>query len=425
MGPLVPLAAAALVAPLFQPVFLHFLGRDTDGEGLFGVLIRLVLVLIGVAAIDTYGALIRSEERGVLAILPVDPGMVAWEELREVARSRAWLPAAAAILLLPITQDVGWQGWAASAGLMAGAWLCGLAVSGAVHLSAVSAAEDPRMAGVLDMLRGSNPREQAAFLWAPGLALALAAFPSAVAAEGVRRFTLGDGDAVVSLLLPPLVAVLAVGRVPRLAHAGWFRATSVLADIDARYAMIEQQEEATAAYLDWLVRFLPAAPALYALKDLRHGWRARRSWISGMWAVGGVGALAAWTADPQGVAAALAWTVIGIWSTASVGVLLERDEPAFLRTWLPAAPSPQRLARWVVLLAWLQPAVWVPSAAVLLRHGLVQATVFAAVALASCALAAAAAMTCSRWPERGLVAYGPVAALGAALTSFAAMGGAS
>lgn len=411
--------------PLFQPVFLHFLGKDPDGEGLFGVLVRLVLVLVGVAAIDTYGALIRSDGRGILGLLPVDAGEVAIEELRDLVRARAWLPVAAAILLLPLVPTLGWGVWAASGALAVGAWLCGLTVSAAVHLLAISAAENPSFAGILDLLRGSNPREQAAFLWAPGLALALASLPAALAAEGVRRMALGDAAAAASVALPPLVAVLALGRVPRLARSGWFRATAVLADIDARYAMVEEQEEATAAYMDWLVRFLPEGAGRYALKDLRHGWRARRSWISAMWGVGIVAGLAAWSGDPAAPTRGLALAVIGIWLTAAIGVILERDEPPFLRIWLPQHPTAQRSARWLVLFAWLQPAVWVPSAVVALRHDLSEAAVFFGATLLAAGLASAVSLGCSLLRERGLLAYGPVAAVAAAVFTLLATGGLS
>ncbi|MCO4746020.1 MAG: hypothetical protein KC912_14590 [Proteobacteria bacterium] len=422
---LTPVAAGVVVAPLFKPVFLHFIGRpDPDAAGIFGVVIRLALVVISLFAIDTYGALIRSESRHVLAILPVDPGEVAIEELADVARARSWVPLVAAILLLPIGLDGQWLAWAGAVGVMLGAGATGIAVSGAVHLLAISAAEDPRFAGLLDLVRGSNPREQAAFLWAPGLALALAGVPVVLATEGVRRMALGQPSAAVALLLPLVAAGIAMWRVPGLARRGWFRASAVLADIDARYALVEASEEATAAYLDWMPRFLPTDVARYALKDLRHGWRARRTWISGMWGVGVLAAMASWSADPDAPGRGLAIGILGVWLTASVGVLLERDEPAFLRVWFPPDRVKRGLARSVVLASWLQPAVLVPVVAVSVRHGF--AAGGQALALGELAVCGAVvtAVACTRLKDRGVLVYGPVAAVaGSALAVLATGGG--
>lgn len=421
----VPLVAGLLVAPLFRPVFLHFLdGHDPGGEGLFGVLIRVSLVVISLLAIDTYGVLIRSPDRSTLAILPVEPGEVAVEELADVARARAWVILVAAILLAPIGLEVGIGVWLGSVGVVFGAFAAGLTVSAATHLLAVGAADNPRLAGLLDLLRGSNPREQAAFLWAPGLALAVASLPVALAIEGVRRFSQGEPLALVALVLPLAMAAFAFSRVPGLAQRGWFQASAVLADIDARYAMVEEAEEATAAYLDWMPRFLPDRVALYALKDLRQGWRARRSWISGAWGVGLLAAMASWSADAASPGRALAIGVLGIWLMGVVGVLMERDEPDFLRAWLPSGGSARSLARGVVLCAWLQPAVWLPVVVLSIRHGLGQA--LTGLLLGQCAVFGAAllAVLCMRLRDRGVLAYGPIAAVaGSALALVATRGG--
>ena len=79
-----PLVLAVVLIPWIRPVFLHFLeAEDPSSEGLFGILIRMGIVLIGWGAIGTYGVLVRSPEREVLAILPVDAGRVALEACDE------------------------------------------------------------------------------------------------------------------------------------------------------------------------------------------------------------------------------------------------------------------------------------------------------------------------------------------------------
>ena len=64
-----------------------------------------------------------------------------------------------------------WLGWITI--YVLSSWLGGIGIGYAVHLGSVWAATSPLMAGVLDSIRGGNPREQAAFIYAPGAALAL------------------------------------------------------------------------------------------------------------------------------------------------------------------------------------------------------------------------------------------------------------
>lgn len=423
---LAPVAVGALIAPLFRPIFLHFLDApDPHGEGLFGVVIRLCLVVIGLLSIDTYGALIRSADRHVLAVLPVDPGQVATQELADVVRSRVWVPLVAGLLLLPVGLSTGWLAWGLAVGVVVGACVVGVTVSAAVHLLAVSAAEDPRLAGWLDLIRGGNPREQAAFLYAPGVALAVAGLPVLLATEGMRRAVHGSPEAALALVFPFAVAVFAWSRLPSLARQGWFRASAVLADIDARYAAVEESEEATSAYLDWMPRFLPADLARYALKDLRHGWRGRRTWISAMWGVGLLAGMASWSGSASAPGRGLVIGILGIWLTAVVGVLMERDEPDFLRAWLPEHRGSRMLARTVVLASWLQPAVWLPAVALAIRHGLGSAgmaLLFGEGAVAGAALLVA---MCMQLRERGVLAYGPMAAVAGSVLALLAAGGSS
>jgi len=107
----------------------------------------------------------------------------------------------------------------------------------------------------------------------------------------------------------------------------------------------------------------------------------------------------------------------GIWLCAAVGVLLERDEPEFLRAWLPPGGAPRWMARAFVLALWLQPIVWLAAASVTFRQGLGAAQVVLAFGLGCTALAIPTAMACSRLGQRGLAVYAPVAIVAAAFVA--------
>ena len=407
-----PLVLAVVLIPWIRPVFLHFLeAEDPSSEGLFGILIRMGIVLIGWGAIGTYGVLVRSPEREVLAILPVDAGRVALEACDDWMSRRAWVPLAAATWLVPVGLVRGWDTWLACALALVGAFLVGTWVSAGVHMRAVLAAQDPALEGWLDLVRGANPREQAAFLWAPGVALALSALPAGLAMEGVRRFAEGSPAALVALVLPMVVALWARSRLCTWAAHSWYAASSILTDIDARYAEIEQEEDASAVYMDWAIRGLPSAVRRYALKDLRHGWRGRRSWLTATWGVAVLCALALWRRGGMDTGEGAMLLLGGAWMLGSVGVVMERDEPGFLRAWLPEDRRPRVMARACAVGLWLQPLVWLPVAAGLVRHGAEAAAwlvLWAGVAALAVSLVSGRA---SLGRERGLWAYVPLATL--------------
>lgn len=423
-GLLAPLLATLVLVPLVRPVFLSFLELPASqwAEGMEGVLLRAGVVLVGWLALDVYTAVIRGPDRDVLALLPVNAAQVVHLELMRVARERWWLLPSLAILLSPVALAGAPALWGAGLIVLVGSWAMGLVVSAAVHLFAVEVAESPRWAPFLDLIRGSNPRPQAAFIYAPGAVLLICGL---VVGQGARGAVLAASGELVGwlwMLLPaPLVIGAALNLGP-LARRSWFQGSAVLAEIDARYAALADREEALRVYLDWVVRWLPVSVGRYALRDLRHGWRARRTWITGAWLLG-VGAFAAgWTASVDGPLRAGIVAVAAIWGVASLGVLLERDEPDFLRAWLPPGGAPALGARGLVLLLWVQPCVWGGALAVGFRRGLAEGALVLAVGAGSGLVAAAVSVACGTLRDRGLLLYAPLAAVLAAAT-LAAMGG--
>ena len=408
-----PLVALAALVPLVQALFLPWLSADPSAwpEAMGRVLLRAGVVVVGWLSLDTFSALIRGDDRDVLSVLPVEPYHVVVAALWRVARRRWWLVPAMAVLLAPVAVAGAIDLWVGAVVVVAGAWCLGLVVSSAVHLLAVEVSESPRWAPLLDLVRGSNPRPQAAFLYAPGTALLLCGGLVNQSASAVASLREATPATAIWLVLPFVVAALASLPLPRLATASWFRASAVLAEIDARYAALADPEEGRRVYLDWAVRWLPSRVHRYALNDLRHGWRARRTLVSGAWLAGLLALVPSWTGDPTGPVRAAVVVGVGVWVCAAVGVLLAQDEPAFLRHWLAGDETQRTLARGLVLVLWLQPVVWPAVVASLFRHGLPGASVVLGWGELSAVLATALSLACSRWPQRGLSLYGPLAAL--------------
>lgn len=411
-GPLVVLVAVALLVPLVRSVFLGFLDLPSDlwRAGMVGVLVRAGVIVVGWLAIEVYTALIRGPDRAVLASLPVDEPQVVRYELARVAAERWWLLPAAAVLLSPVALAGAPDLWALGLLVLLGAWAMGLVVSAATHLLAVEVAESPRWEGVLDLVRGTNPRAQAAFIYAPGAVLLVCGLVVGQAAAGVADVSSGEALGWLRLAAPwPLVAIGWWG-LDRLAHGSWFRASAVVAEIDARYAALTDREEALRVYLDWAVRWLPAGLRIWALRDLRHGWRARRAFVTGAWLIAVAAFVAGWTASPQGPVRAGVVGVAGVWLVSSLGLLLERDEPEFLRVWLPSGGAQAVLARAWALACWALPPVLGASAAVLFRRGWEPTGVVAGVGLVSLAMAVGTSLASAQSP-RGMLWYVPAAVL--------------
>ena len=135
------------------------------------------------------------------------------------------------------------------------------------------------------------------------------------------------------------------------------------------------------------------------------------------WLVGLGGLVAGWTEFPSGPGQAATVAVAGVWLLGSVGVLMERDEPAFLRRWLPQPVGPRVAARVLTVCAWCQPCVWFGVASVAIRRSSTEALWVLGIGQGSLVAAAMVAALCAIQGERGWVAYGPMAALSAAGTA--------
>ncbi|MEN0068315.1 MAG: hypothetical protein AAGA48_39715, partial [Myxococcota bacterium] len=369
---------------------------------------------VGWLSIDVYGALVRGEHRSVYALLPVDPAPVVGVQLRDVARRRWWLLAGAAIVLSPIATAGAPALWGAALAVLAGAFALGLTASALVFSFAIAAAESDRLAPLLDAIRGPNVRAQAAFIYAPGVVLIAVGGLMALSSQAAMVVATGAMGPLVWVGLPFVLAALALWPLPALARRTWFAGTAVIAEIDARDAALADPEEALSVHLDWSVRWLPRRVALYALNDLRHGWRTRRTLVSSAFLLGLVVLAVGWSDDPTAPYWVVASVIPASFLVAANGIWLDVDEPAILSTWLrsdPAEQLPRLLGRLWALVLWQWPVGFIGAIGVAIFAGFVPALGVVGVSLGIAFLAAGLAMLVGRRSDRGFVVYAPVAAV--------------
>jgi len=397
--------------PLVRRLFLGFLDGPPAAwaESVAQIVLRAQMVVVAWIALDVFGVVVRGRDRDVLSLLPVDAARVVRTSLLSIAVARWWLVPGAAIVLSPVALAGAVDAWIAAVVALFAAYAAGLLVSAPVFLLAVFVAEDPRFAGLLDLVRGHNPRAQAAFLYAPGLVL-LGVGALLVPSAGAVPFAAESPVAALSVLLPALPGVVASWFLPDLARRAWHRASLVVAEIDARYAALADPEEARRVYLDWVVRWLPADLGRWVLADLRHGWRARRTLVTGAWLLGVLAFAVGWTSDPVGPSRVMVVAVLATFLVAANGVLLAGDEPRFLKVWLPRGPD-GALARLVVLLAWIAPIPVLGALSCVLRASAASAGGVLTVGVAAAAAAVGLAFVCGRWRDQGIVLYAPAAAI--------------
>lgn len=402
---LLSLVAVAAATPLARPVLLGFLDGPDVSLGVEAIGFRLGALVAGALALHTYTDLVRGPDRAVLDPHPVQPRNLLVAIALRTARQRAMLPFMAAILVTPVAFAGHTAAFLGLVGIIFGAWVCGLGVGFTVHLAAVWSAFSPAVAGVLDALRGDNPRMQAALIYAPGAALAVAGTTIMLAASGVGAALRGWAPGWLWLLLPPIVGVVGAAFAGPLAERWYVRASTLLAEIDASWGATDQGEEARRVYLEWLAR----DPEL--LRALRQGWRRRRLFPMGAWGLGALSALAGWSADPAAGAQVVLVAGAGALLVASVSHSLAAGDPPWLGLALGVKPRAATRARATVAFLYAQGAILPGLLALLVRQGgavLAPALLIEALAVVAAALGAT---TAARWGLRGGLAYAPLALL--------------
>ena len=406
----IPVASAihGRLAPLVDTASLH--------PSAAALWLRAGTVVACAVALAVHGALLRGPQRPVWALLPVDPAAVVREAVRDVRWRTAPWTVAAVLAMLPAAWTQGPAAFVAGAvGLAGVAWLAASSAAWAL-LGAVRAAEDPRWADLLDLVRGANPRPQAAILYAfapvvLGVGLLAFAVSEAVDAAGPAR----------AIVFAPWVVAAAIGPAVRAAAPAWWSATPGLEEVRARYAAVERPEEARRVALDGWAPRVPAAVRPWFLAELRHGWRARRGLVNAAWAVAAVSVWSVWTASPEGPGRAAAVAAAIALAPGAVPVLGAAHEAPWIRWWLADGAGRRAAARALAVVGWSAGPVAVAVAAAALRHGLDAGGTVAAGGGAG--LAATALLTVGSAARRSLAGYVAWASLGAAGAVSLALGG--
>lgn len=388
VGRLAPIIAACIALPFLRDNLLSFaaLSGAARSAGAVGAMVRVALLLAAVLALRAYDLVVRGPDRGVVDLHPVRAAPYVRARLWRALREGAPASAAAAVVLVPVWPDL--PAFCGGIALLLGAWAAGVGVGVGVNLAAPALGADPRFADALDVVRGQNPRTQAALVWAPAVTLAGVGLSLVGAAGGLDAGLRGNPWGFVALAIP----FGAAGIGARLAFVSadtLARIPAVLGEVDAAYSAVEDAEEGQRVYLEWIVPRLPPVLRPETLRVLRHGWRAERTWLSASFLAALVAAAAGWSANPEAAARLVA---VGGLAAVGLGLLASRlraQDPSWLNLSFPA-PN-RRLASAIATFAWIQPVILVGSAVLLVRQGGVAAGAWLrleAVALAMAALGA-------------------------------------
>jgi hypothetical protein len=408
---LLPLIAVVLAAPMLRDVFLSFLDRpDRIGPGIAAFSLRLGWFCCAAMSLMTYSALVRGKERAVLDPHPGDPVLLLRYLIIRCGVEQFGLLICAIAMLWPVAWAGHFMAFTAGAVVVTVGWFMGLLVGFPVHLGAVWAAESKSLAGLMNALRGGNPRLQAALIYAPGFVLAMGGLGVWSASVWAELWLEPHGSAIwFWWIMPVSLAILSLGLTGPLARGFHYRTTALLSEIDSYYARLEDPEEAQAVYLQWAVRVFPASWKPYLVQDLRHGWRSLRSWITGAWGLGLLVAFSVPAVEEHAFVTSLALAGGAMLLAGGVGVRLAVTDPEWLDCTLPFKTALRLRARFVVVALWLQGLVLLPTLGLGLRHGLSSAVLLFALLEAFALTLAILATGAGQWRSAGWAAYIPTA----------------
>lgn len=389
-------AAALLRADLYA--FAPGVHTQAAAEAAAGLMGRLGLLLAAGLTLGTYDIVVRGPDRAVLDLHPLLP--LPWYTARVTESARERLPWLLAALgaLWPLIDA---RAVALCASVLAGSWFAGLGVGIGVNLAAPGVGLDPRWAGALDAVRGVNPRLQAALLYAPGTALGIAGFGVLGGVAGLGASLHGPLSPL--LLTPWLFGAVGLALGARNAPAA-ARLPALLGEIDAAHALADAPDEAHRVYLEWGVRFLPAALRAHVLRELRHVWRAHRGWATGAWALAALAGFAGWSG--QG------WVSLGLVAVAAaLGGRLTRTDAAWIADSLGIAAARVRGARALAVAGVAGPIVLAGGLAAVAQRGVAGLVELAVLAVAAAGLAYAAVRAGRGYAPLAILLVGGAAAL--------------
>jgi len=365
---------------------------------------RLAAVVAGAVLLRSYADLVRGSDRAVLDVHPIRPRELVVAIARRTTRESVYLPVMVAVLLAPVALAGHYQAWGAGTALAVSAWLGALGVGFAVHLGSVWAASSPAMAQVLDLVRGDNPRMQAALIYGPGVGLGVTGVGLALASVGLEAALLGWMPGWAMLGVPLAIGLLAWMQVGRLASGYYVRASLVLAEIAGEWGSRDEPQSALKVYLE---RVGVGRPEL--LRALRHGWRRLRSYGTGAWVLGIVVGIMVWSTGPLGQSGLVGGAAVLL--ITAVAARMGEGDPRWLDHALGVRRRSVAIARATVGLLYAQ-GVLLPLGLALVIHQGVDAwrplVGLEAMAVLGAGLGAVSA---DMWRARALWSYGPAGLL--------------
>ena len=400
----IPVAAAAAAIPLVTSELFWFLSAVDAGlaveqwvPGLTAVVTRFANLVAAAVILHSYADLVRGPDRSILDVHPIQPRPLVVAIARHTVLGRLYLPLMAAVLLLPIGMDASWVAYAGSVGLVVGGWIAGIGIGFMVNLGAVWAAYSPSFSGLLEAVRGQNPKMQAALIYAPGVALLMVGLSVEFGAIGLESALMGWSVGWAWLGIPVASGLAAWSLVGRLADRYYVRASLLLAEVEGAWG---QQEQATAAGVVYMQRVGRDRPEL--MRALRNGWRAQRLYATGGWILGLLLATMCWS-DSR---VASVWGAGAVVLVSAVATRLVESDPQWLDEALGVSSRAVDGARAVVAVLYSM-GVWAPIGVTLvLQYGTEGVRITAGLFALSIIAAWMASWCGSRWRDRGMWAYG-------------------
>jgi hypothetical protein len=322
---------------------------------------RLAVGVAGAMALLTYSDLVRGPDREVLDPHPVQADLLLWAIARRTIRERAGLLIGALALTMPL-----YLGGEPLAGLglgmlLLGAWLGMVGLGFAIHLGGVWAGLSPAAAGLLDGLRGGNPRMQAALIYAPGLALFALGALLQVATGGLSGALRGWAPGWALLMLPLAAGAAGYALALPLSRAWYVKATALLTEVEAELGGAPSAAEDQTVYMQGAAGEDP-----HLLRALRQGWRSFRPWALAPWAAGLLAAGLHWSgrSDAGGALAAAAGLALGL-----LPGRMAQEDPPWLDESLALRAGRVAWARAAAAMLYAAPCLVLSAAVGLLKQG--------------------------------------------------------
>jgi hypothetical protein len=317
---------ALVAAPLAEPSLLFFLAVGGVNAGVEQLALRLGALVAGIMSLQTYTDIVRSPERGIISLHPLLPKFYLHAVTKRTLQNSICWPIALGLLITPMIVRGAVDAWLWMLLIIFASWLGGIGVGYAVNLGSIWVSRNTEKNQWLDAIRGSNPREQAAFIYAPGIALAVLGISIAFAAGGARAALDGKIYFGLLILMPLFLGVIGFFIARGLVSTELVRAVALLEEIDSHWKRVNNLEDDNEVYLDWLAKESPER-----LRALRHGWRNHRLYPNLGWFCGALSAIAVWGGQNEN---GLMVAALGIVMMGSISPRLAAGDPDWLNTFL-------------------------------------------------------------------------------------------